>query len=90
RLAAQERNGVPEDARRVLTRAEARFLAGLAARLAEAEEAVRVDAFKEFRDRLGRYAERAFDEVAAAMEGRLGGHGTGDATPGETIQGGLI
>ena len=72
RLAAQERNGVPETARRILTGAEKTFLLRLAAELEKAPEAERQAALEEFRDRLGRYAGRALGELFASHDDAKG------------------
>ncbi|SBV99044.1 hypothetical protein KL86DPRO_11499 [uncultured delta proteobacterium] len=89
RLAAQARNGVPEEDRRVLTNAERRSLVSLAGRLAAADAAARTAAYAEFRERLGRHADRAVGEILAAMgeEGMRNNTGGTDGSAGYSRMG---
>ena len=72
RLAAQERNGIPDCARRVLTRKETRLLVEIAGSLAQADTVERCGAVRDFQHWFGRYAARALAEVASAMGGSSG------------------
>ena len=84
RLAAQERHGVQEGERRVLTQEETRLLARVADQLAGAGEAACLEAFREFQARLGRYWPRALEEVVGGV---ARAPAKGESAPENSIQG---